>query len=172
MLDATKIAPRLYVGSYPNGPAAWRELADRRPPFTMLVLCAKELQALYPGELLPLTIVRIPLDDDPFHPLTPYEAGFVIQAAAEIAGHVRRGGRALCVCAMGVNRSALVAALALHRLTGWSGETCTAAVRAAREPALRARGAPCSPLSSLQRVVRRVPVALTRFAGRGVGWVR
>jgi protein-tyrosine phosphatase len=53
-------------------------------------------------------------------------------AAEAVARDLRRGRRVLVTCAMGRNRSAFVAALALHLVTGEPGADMLALVRARR----------------------------------------
>ena len=53
--------------------------------------------------------------------------------AKEVAGHIQNGTSVLCTCLMGLNRSALVAGLAMRKL-GYSGEDTIAMIRKHRSP--------------------------------------
>jgi protein-tyrosine phosphatase len=126
MIDAHRIAPKLWVGSYPESPAVCNL-------FDVVVLCARGLQTLpYTGP----RILHAPLNDS-----KPTDAEIRIASDAAVAVHVlrRRGSfsqrepqRVLVTCAAGLNRSALVAAMALI-LDGDSAEQAIARVRANRK---------------------------------------
>lgn len=117
-LDAHRIAPKLWVGSRP-GPEVCRV-------FDVVVLAAMEYQPKLPCAI----VLRAPIDDDQ---LTLQEAQKVIDAARKVNELRRCGKRVLVTCNMGVNRSALVAALALM-LLGASAEEAIAQVRSNRKP--------------------------------------
>jgi hypothetical protein len=134
-IDATRISPKLYVGSRPRTGRLLREIG-----FDVLVLCAqpseykltygvsgREFYAHFPG----LQVIGCPLDDSEERP--DYESiknAFLV--AREVAHSIRRGRRVLLTCMEGRNRSAFVAALALHDLSGRSGPDCEEKVRAER----------------------------------------
>lgn len=122
MIDADEIAPGLWQGARPD-----RE-AFRR--FTLVVLCAREIQ---PSEC-PGTVLRVPLDD--CDELTSSEWTLAQSTADRIASAVARGTRVLVTCHAGLNRSGLVTALTLRRLTGLSGAECVSIVRDRRHRAL------------------------------------
>lgn len=104
-IDAHQIVTRLWVGSKPP--------FDRHlPAFSMLVLCAEELQpphVAFQGEL-----VRCPIYDTTALPQTHWH--HAVQASRRVADELRRGGRVLVTCQMGLNRSALVASLAILQI--------------------------------------------------------
>jgi protein-tyrosine phosphatase len=117
MVDASPITPQLYVGSAP--------VPDLRG-FDVIVLCAQEYQPgaeMFPGT----TVEHFPFDDRPC--LSKQELAMPVRAARRVAGHMMVGRRVLVTCQMGRNRSAFVAALALHLTTGESGKACADRVR-------------------------------------------
>lgn len=120
-LDYDLVAPRLYQGGAVDPTRSYH-------PFTMLVLCAEELQPLLPrfkGKLL-----RPGFRD--CHNPSSSEIRRAREAAAAVADEVRRGGQVLVTCAMGLNRSGLVTGLALNRLTKLSPEAVIGRIRRAR----------------------------------------
>lgn len=126
-MDATRILPKLYQGSLPP---EGRELADRG--FDVLVLCAEEHQPSgrkFPG----VQVYHAPLDD---HDLSAVEARIAERAAEAVRRHVLRGERVLVTCAMGRNRSGLVVALAILKLTAMTGFDAATLVRRGRAGAL------------------------------------
>jgi protein-tyrosine phosphatase len=78
-------------------------------------------------------VFHAPLDDNPWCPPSPREQAIAHGAAREVARRLRKGQRVLVTCAMGLNRSGLVSALAL-RMQGVPSERAIAAVRQARGP--------------------------------------
>lgn len=113
-LDVSRIAPRLYQGSFPaTGPG----VANGR--FTHLVLCCMEpdLQPssrLYPG----VNVMHNPMHDGE---LTDAELRQAWRGAVWTTEAMRRGARCLVTCRMGLNRSGIVVALTLRLLTGAPG---------------------------------------------------
>ena len=114
-MDAQRIAPKLWMGSYPDGPV---------PGVDVLVLCAEELQ-----HHAHHAVLRVPLDDA--RP-TDHEVALAKRAALRVNALRRQGKRVLVTCAMGINRSGLVTALALV-FDGHSGEEAIRAVRQGRK---------------------------------------
>jgi protein-tyrosine phosphatase len=103
--DASAISPRLWVGAKPPFD---RDL----PNIDLLVLCALELQPerlAFHGR-----VIRCPIPDAA---LGPKEAKMAAMASVMVARAVSQGQRVLVTCHMGLNRSALVAALTLGHLT-------------------------------------------------------
>ncbi len=123
-LDANQVWTRLWVGAVPP--------FDRPLAFSMLVLCAVELQ---PAKLAFTGKVVRPAFRDT-EPLERAEALRAIAASRRVAGELAAGGRVRVTCAPGRNRSALVAALAMVRLTRMTGEQVITQIRAKRSPAL------------------------------------
>lgn len=138
-IDATRVAQRLYVGSVPP---LGRALQDAG--FHVLVLCALpqeyDLMGRSPRRLREsggydgLIVLRVPLDDDFTTRGRPSEAELRLakDVASEVATLILRGRRALFTCMQGRNRSAFVAGLTLHRLTGRPGIECAERIRSVR----------------------------------------
>ena len=122
-IDAHQIVTRLWVGSAPP--------FDRHlPAFSMLVLCAYEIQ---PAQLaFKGRVLRCPIDDA--SPMSRTDLHHALRASREVAAELRRGGRALVTCAQGRNRSALVASLAIIQTMRMPPATIIARVRARRGP--------------------------------------
>jgi len=128
-MSASHVIPKLWQGSKPpEGPG----LAAQG--FRLLVLCAREIQPhsqRFPG----LIVLHAPLDDDPSRDLSAQEIQIAHGAADAVARAVSQGHRTLVTCAMGLNRSGLVVALAMTRgmgALGVSPQTAVALVRRAR----------------------------------------
>ncbi len=129
-LDATRIAPHLYQGSFPH------PLTDlKRAGFDVLVLCAREVQPP-PGSYPGVSVGRCPLID---RDCTDEEWQMAQRTAREVAERVKRGQRVLVTCAAGRNRSGLVVALALHHLTPMSSSDIIKHIKTLRENALTNR---------------------------------
>ncbi len=122
-VDASPITQRLWVGSAPI-PGA-----DYGACFDMIYLVSAEYQ-LPPGAFPDVSVRRMPFDDS-MQP-TREDLATAWLAAESVARNIRRGRRVLVTCSLGRNRSALVAALALHLLTGQSGAFAMATVQARR----------------------------------------
>jgi protein-tyrosine phosphatase len=107
--DFSNVAPpssslKLYVGGRPPH--------DRELAFDTLVLCERHYQPermVFRG-----TIVRCPIDDDV---LSKQEIRQVLNTSSRVAADLRQGKRVLVACRAGINRSALVASLALAQMT-------------------------------------------------------
>lgn len=125
VVDAALVAPRLYVGSRPR-PGRYRW-------FNTVVLCAKEYQPpsyAYPG----MTVIRIPLVDDYIHPLSDVDQALVTANARTIARYLESGACVLSTCWMGLNRSALVAAIAMQLAFDMDADTAINQIRDTRSP--------------------------------------
>lgn len=146
MIDADRIAPRLYQGS---APPLGTEL--RRAGFDMLVLMAEEHQPdarAFDG----IAVVHGPIDDAE---LTELEWQHVVRAARIVARRHQSGGRILVTCMAGLNRSGITTALALHLLTGCSGKDAVKIVQARRDFALGNK-------SFVRRLAKIPPTLLAR----------
>jgi protein-tyrosine phosphatase len=125
-IDATRITHKLYQGSYPIQPI-------RPCGFHVLVLCAKELQQR--ADEGGLTTVCCPLNDDG-SPMTQREWLRAVRMAEYVGTLLLRHARVLVTCAQGRNRSGLVNALVLYRLTSLSGPECIEHIRKLRPGSL------------------------------------
>jgi hypothetical protein len=145
-VSASRIVEGLYVGSFPP-PGNY---ADR---FDVMVFTAEEhppVEGMYPGvrvRYFPFDDAREPAQRDLMTAWTAGEA---------VARDIRRGRRVLVSCRMGRNRSALVAALAIHFVTGASGAEALELVRSRRVDDVGVRA-----LSNqaFQRLLRSLPAA-------------
>jgi protein-tyrosine phosphatase len=108
-IDAHEVHERIWVGSVPQRGGA---VASRG--FTHLVLCADDFQ--FPAEDFPgVTVLHAPfVDADTVVPRSSMTLVFV--AARAVAEAHRGGAKALVTCAAGINRSALVACVAMQML--------------------------------------------------------
>ena len=118
--DFHRVAPRLYVGGFPGGGAELRAEAQRIG-FARVIRCAWE----FPREF------EYPLDDGK---LTPEQIALFEAASDDVADGLRKGQRTLVTCAQGVNRSALVAGLAMVKAYRFTGRQALMAIRALRRP--------------------------------------
>lgn len=118
-----RVFARLWQGAAPN-------LLERYQEFQTIVLCAKEVQPMlgrFQGRVL-----RAPFDDT-LSP-TPREIATAMDAARKVAERLCAGERVLVTCHMGLNRSGLVAGLALRLGTWMSPEEILYYMRKARGP--------------------------------------
>ncbi len=123
-IDASNIVQRLWVGSKPKPEADL-------PKVDVLVLCAREIQpemANFHGRVL-----RCPLNDAA---LSDGELRLTLHTATSVANALVTKQRVLVTCAMGLNRSALVAALALGRVSRLSADQIIALMRKRRSGSL------------------------------------
>ncbi len=133
-LDASNITPPS-PGSKANGPRRdlWvggRPPFDRDlPKFDVLVLCARELQ---PASLaFHGHVIRCPIPDDV---LSSAEVRVVMGTARLVADSLIARRRILVTCSAGMNRSVLVASLALARITRLTADELIRIMRARRHP--------------------------------------
>jgi hypothetical protein len=121
-LDASQVFTRLWVGGRPPFD---RDL----PAFDLLVLCAQELQperVAFHGRTL-----RCPVPDSRLE--TPQIAR-VLSTSRVVAEALTHGQRILVTCSAGINRSALVASMAIARVTRMSADELELLMRRARSP--------------------------------------
>ena len=117
------VIPGLSIGPKPP--------IGRRSDVDVVVLAAIEYQP--PAELFPgVEVIHAPLDDDPSRPMTASEIAIAIKAGRRVARRLRAGRRILSTCAMGLNRSSLVAALAMSETLGMSADEIIRRIRRAR----------------------------------------
>jgi len=126
-LDVTRLAARLYQGSYPRTPI-------RPCGFQVLVLCAKELQQRAPEA--GLRVLHCPLDDRADVSFSRSEWLRANRVAEEVVDLLGRGARILTTCAEGRNRSGLVNGLVLYRISALNGAECVEHIRQRRAGAL------------------------------------
>lgn len=118
-----EIVPRLFVGSKP--------VPGRHDDVDVVVFAAKEYQP--PADLFPgVEVLYAPLDDDPTRPLREDEIALATKTAGRVARRLRAGRRVLSTCAMGMNRSAIIAALAMQDVYGMSADEIIKRIRGAR----------------------------------------
>lgn len=121
--EANEVARNLFVGSKP--------LPGRHAGIDVIILTAMEYQP--PAELFPETeVIHVPLDDAPDRPMRHDEIAAALGGATRVARRLNEGRRVLVTCAMGLNRSALVAALAMHEVHGMGADEIIARLRRAR----------------------------------------
>jgi len=99
-VDAHRVAPKLWIGSYPTDPRVCQS-------FDVIVLCAKEHQTL---PFACANVMHVPLDDAK---PSSHEVSLAIRAGTAINKLRAQDKRVLVTCAQGVNRSSLVAAIAM-----------------------------------------------------------
>ena len=118
-----EVAPGLFVGSKPS--------PGRHADIDAIVLAAMEYQP--PAHLFPGTeVIHAPLDDAPGRHMREDEIAIATKTADRVARLLRSGRRVLCSCQMGLNRSSLVAALAMHEVYGMSADAIVTRLRRAR----------------------------------------
>lgn len=127
-LDFACVNDTLCLGSYPP---PGNTLA--RNGFDLLLLCAEELQERDTSDYPGVEVWHCGFEDGL---LTPALVSAVNDLVADVAEQWQQGRSILITCRAGINRSALVTALAYRRITGSSGAQAMAAVRAVRAGAL------------------------------------
>lgn len=128
MANANRILkhPELWIGGKPE---AGQRMSSK---WDVVVLCAKEHQPsayAFPD----VEVLHCPIDDAE---LTRDELQRVRRCSKTIAHRLSSGHRVLVTCQMGINRSALVTAMAMKRLTGWPAEKIISTIRLGRKGAL------------------------------------
>lgn len=122
-MSMNEIVPGLFVGSKPS--------PGRHEGIDVIVLTAMEYQP--PAELFPgAEVLHVPLDDAPSRPMREDEIIDATKAGLRVARRLRAGRRVLVTCAMGLNRSALVAAVAMQEIYGMSADEIIKRLRSAR----------------------------------------
>lgn len=123
-IDAHEVHERLWIGSVPPRGRALARLA-----FTHVVLCADDYQ--FPSsDFDGVTVVHCPYEDSDTV-MTGATMALVFAAARAVTEAHRAGGTVLVTCAAGINRSALVTALAM-RMLGVQAWAAVERIRASR----------------------------------------
>lgn len=121
-LDASNVATRLWVGGEPP-------FDVDLPRFDMLALCAQEIQPeqlAFHGE-----VVRCPIPDSA---LDIRQIKRAVLTARAVGNALLSGKSVLVTCGQGINRSALVAGLALARATRMTADDIIKLMRTRRNP--------------------------------------
>lgn len=150
MNTAVQVAPFLWVGGIPSFGLDVGRTYDR------LILTASEHQ--YNPNLFPnILVLYVPLRDTTPTPLEEHSA---VQAGRAVASWMRREKNVLITCRRGLNRSCLIAAVALMT-SGQPWLEAVETVRAARGP--KALGNP-----HFQRLLRRLEDATSFQLAGGI----
>jgi protein-tyrosine phosphatase len=123
LADRNEISPGLWVGSAP-------EPQDSLQVFDVLVLCAEEVQPLrgrFRGE-----VIRTGFRDTPWPEAK--DVAIILKAARKVAARLAAKKVVLVTCAAGLNRSALVAGLALRMVTKTAPNQILLRIRRRRSP--------------------------------------
>jgi protein-tyrosine phosphatase len=84
---------------------------------------------MFPGVM----VIHVPLED---HLITPKEWQAALRVADDVASLHEQGAKVLVTCMLGLNRSGLITALTIHRLTGIGGHAAEKLVRSKRRMSL------------------------------------
>ena len=124
-LNADKVGQNLWVGGIPlNFDAVEKN-------FDALVLAAREHQDFFPVHQHPkLYVIHAPIDDSK---PTREEKAQALLAGLQVYELNKAGKKVLVTCAAGVNRSALIAGLAMV-ISGLSADTVISQIRQRRKP--------------------------------------
>ena len=139
-MSRSEVVPNLFVGSKPS--------PGRHEGIDTIVLAAMEYQP--PADLFHgAEVLHVPLDDAPDRPMREDEIAAATKASSRVARRLLAGRRILATCAMGLNRSSLVAALAMHEVYGMGADEILSRIR-------RARGAWALSNPNFERLLRVV----------------
>lgn len=124
-MSRSEVAPGLFISSKPA--------PGRHACVDTIVLMAMEYQP--PADQFPgAEVIHAPLDDDPSRPLREDEMALAVKTASRVTRRIRANKGVLVSCAMGLNRSSFVAALAMRELYGMDVDEIIRRVRQARGP--------------------------------------
>jgi protein-tyrosine phosphatase len=124
-MNADQVAPNLWVGGLPTD----FESVDKN--FDALVLAAKQHQDFFPVHKFPGTyVLHVPLDDAK---PSREEKVMALQAGLKVYELNKEGKKVLVTCAAGVNRSAMIAAMAMI-IGGVSADEAIKRIRKRRHP--------------------------------------
>lgn len=126
VIDAHEIIPGLWQGSRP--PIG---LSVAKAGFDVLVLCARNYQP--PAKQFPgVKVLFAPNEDQPHMPMQKADLKIAVLVAHEVVLSLQKGSKVLVTCFAGINRSALVVALAINEHLGFSGNACIKLIRKMR----------------------------------------
>jgi hypothetical protein len=148
---------RLADEVYPGLVLAGSWAACTGEPFALVVTCCADVETYDDPPAEVRMSLRFPQGDGPELP----DRLELADVVAEVVATVQRGGRTFVRCAYGLNRSGLVAALALRHLTGRPGAGVVEDLRRARSAQL------LSNQTFARRAVAEVPVVGWRIFGLG-----
>lgn len=115
----------LYVGGAPTPADRVDQWADA------LVLCAEEFQPTDSYlEASRVEVMRVPLGDVN-EPMTPADFARILAVSKKVANRLDEGKRVVVTCLAGLNRSCLIAGMAM-RTIGMGGDDVVRNLRAAR----------------------------------------
>jgi len=120
--ESSEVAPGLYISSKPS---------HGRYAVDVIVLAADEYQphaTRFPGS----QVIHAPFDDAPWRNMRADEIVNAVRAGETVAAHLRAGRRVLVTCALGLNRSSLIAGIAMHKVYGIGADEIIARIRRAR----------------------------------------
>lgn len=129
-MNADEVAKNLWVGGLPTDADA----VDKN--FDALVLASREFQDVFPAHKYPNTkLILAPMDDEPNSPKPPgpETKATALKAALEVHDLNKAGKKVLVTCAAGVNRSALIAAMAMV-IGGFNSSHAINRIRKRRKP--------------------------------------
>ena len=149
-MSRSEVVPGLYVGSKPR--------PGKHDGIDVIVLAAMEYQP--PAHLFPGTeVIHAPLDDAPGRRMREDEIAIATKVADRVARLLRTDRRVLVSCLMGLNRSSLIAALAMHDVYGMSADEIVSRLR-------RARGRWALSNPNFEKLLRAV-IDVKTFGARG-----
>ena len=117
----TRVAPRLYIGPRPTYSIVG---------FDVVVFAARQYQPRLPG--FRGRVIHAGIDDQPTRGIDELEQHKTRSAAKAVARALYDGERVLVTCEMGLNRSALIAGLALRMCSRLSTEQIVLLIRGCR----------------------------------------
>ena len=123
-MSRSEVVPHLFVGSKP---------APGRHDVDTIILAAIEYQPhadCFQGS----EVIHAPLEDAPTRSMHEQEILIAVNTAARVARRLRAGHRVLVTCALGLNRSALIAAIAMNDVYGMSADEVITRLHRARGP--------------------------------------
>lgn len=126
-------ADRIHLNIFQGGVPPQGSILEKNG-VSLLVLAAEEFQdaSRYPG----VEVVCASSDDRSDIPIKPEWVKRWRKAADIAAQYAMDNKKVLITCAAGLNRSGMVTAFTLHRITGWSGAKIVKHIQECRQGAL------------------------------------